>query len=99
MISTPTSIDASQRNDKAILAARFLEQALVFTFVAHGLGMLSLIAFLLPGLPGGSTPENAPRIAYIAMHPWLWRLGWLPWQITALSDILLAIALVRTPWI
>ena len=84
---------------RAVPAARFLERALVFTFVAHGLGMLSLLAFLLPGLPGGSNPDDAARIGYIAAHPWLWRLGWLPWQITALSDILLAVALVRTPWI
>jgi len=80
-------------------AARVLEAALVITFVAHGLAMLSMIAFLLPGLPGGTTAEDAARIAYIAAHPWLWRLGWLPWQITAGSDLLLAIALLRTPWI
>ncbi len=84
---------------RATPAARFLEHALVFTFVAHGLGMLSLVAFLLPGLPGGSTAADADRVAYIAAHPWLWRLGWLPWQVTALSDIVLAVALVRTPWI
>ena len=84
---------------RPIAAAVFLERALLFTFVAHGLGMLSLLAFLLPGIPGGSNHDSAARIAYVAANPWLWRVGWLPWQITALSDILLAIALVRTPWI
>jgi len=83
----------------AVPAARFLEHVLAFTFVAHGLGMLSMILFLLPGLPGGHAASDAARIAYIGMHPWLWRLGWLPWQITALSDILLATALLRTPWV
>src|SRR5258705_53906 len=33
------------------------------------------------------------RVAYIAQHPWRWRLGWIPWQLTALSDLLIAIAL------
>jgi hypothetical protein len=38
-------------------------------------------------------------VVYIAAHPWLWRLGWLPWQLTALSDVVLALALLRTAWI
>lgn len=36
---------------------------------------------------------------YVATHPWLWRLGWLPWQLTAWADFLLSLALVFTPWI
>lgn len=78
--------------------ASLLEWALVFTFVAHGAGMVGLVAFLLPGLPGGSA-DAAGRMAYVAGHPWLWRLGWLGWQITAISDVGLAVALLRTPWI
>src|SRR5207237_5150791 len=39
------------------------------------------------------------RVAYIAEHPWRWRIGWIPWQLTALSDLLLAVALVRPRWI
>lgn len=99
MTSKPVPTRLTFPHEQPIPAARLLEWALLFTFVAHGLGMLSLLIFLLPGLPGGSTPSDADRISYIAAHPWLWRLGWLPWQITAVSDILLAIALVRTPWI
>ncbi len=74
-----------------------LERALLFTFVMHGLGMLSMALVLLPGMPGGGTVTDSVRIGYIAAHPWLWRLGWLPWQLTALSDLLLAVALLRTP--
>ncbi len=77
----------------------WLELALLFTFVAHGLAMLGMLACLLPGMPGGGELSDTTRIAYIAAHPGLWRLGWFGWQLTALSDLLLGIALVMTPWI
>src|SRR5258708_18423353 len=67
--------------------------------------MLSMALLLLPGMPGGSN-DLAARVAYVASNPWLWRLGWLPWHLTALSDLLIAIALLliaiallRTAWI
>ncbi|MFM9997174.1 MAG: DUF2071 domain-containing protein [Phycisphaerales bacterium] len=44
-------------------------------------------------------PDVATRAAHLAEHPWLWRLGWVPWQITAASDLLLSVALLRTRWI
>jgi len=37
----------------APLAARFLEQALLITILAHAAAMLSMALLLLPGLPGG----------------------------------------------
>src|SRR4051812_27382082 len=80
-------------------AALPLERALLFTFVAHAAGMIAMAAFLLPGMPGGPSVDVAVRAAYVASHPWLWRLGWLGWQVTALSDLLLAIALLVTPWV
>jgi hypothetical protein len=80
-------------------ASLFLERALLFTFAAHGVGMLGMVLLQLPGMPGGPQPELAARAAYVATHPWLWRLGWLGWQVTALSDLLLALALYLTPWI
>jgi hypothetical protein len=81
-----------------VAAARFLECALAFTFVVHLLGMISMV-LLLPGLPGGSQPLISARAQYVAQQPWLWRLGWFPWQLTAFSDLLLGLALWRTPWI
>ena len=75
-----------------------LERALVFTIACHGVAMLSMLIFLLPGIPGGSS-DLAHRIAYISAHPIQWRLGWFPWQLTALSDLVLAYCLVRTSWI
>src|SRR5262245_54693410 len=80
-------------------SARALELALLITILVHVLAMLSMAALLLPGMPGGSHAEAADRAAYVAAHPWLWRLGWVPWQISALCDLLLALALLRTPWV
>jgi hypothetical protein len=91
-VTTETAIEAS-----TLVAARGLELALLFSFVAHGLAMLGMAALLLPGMPGGPS-TLAARMAYVGAHPWLWRLGWLPWQLTALSDLLLALALVATRW-
>jgi hypothetical protein len=75
----------------------FLARSLLFTIAAHALGMVTMALLLLPGMPGGGRADDAGRMAYIAAHPWLWRLGWFPWQLTALSDLLLAIALLRAP--
>ena len=79
--------------------SKFLIYSIAFTIVCHGAAMLAMLAFLLPGIPGGSHPLVTDRIAYIASHPLIWRLGWFPWQMTALSDLVMAIALVRTAWI
>lgn len=82
-----------------MIAARFLERALLFTLAAHLAAMASMALFLLPGIPGGTPADIADRAAYISNHPWLWRLGWFPWQVTAVSDLILALALLRTKWI
>lgn len=76
----------------------FLERSLIFSWVIHGVAMLAMAWLLVPGLPGGGS-ETAGRMAYITAHPWLWRLGWIPWQLTALSDLLIAVALVRVRWV
>lgn len=73
----------------------FLEWAFVWNFVVHGVALLSMVAFLLPVLPGGTTVDDVERVARLAAHPWLFRLGWLPWQLCAVFDLLLAIAMVR----
>jgi hypothetical protein len=80
------------------LAARFLEQVLLVNLGVHVLALAGTALFLLPGLPGGSSADDAARVAYLAAHPWLWRLGWLPWQLAAFLDLLTGVALWRTPW-
>jgi hypothetical protein len=88
---------AATKANTPIVAARWLERALQFSFLTHGLAMLTMAGLLLPGMPGGPNALTA-RMAYVAAHSWLWRLGWLPWQLTALSDLLLAVALLMTRW-
>jgi hypothetical protein len=80
-------------------SARLLERALLFSFAIHGVAMVSMALLLLPGMPSGGTAGDTDRIRYIAGHPSLWRLGWLPWGLTALSDLLIGIGLLRTGWI
>lgn len=75
---------------------RLLEGALVATFVLHALAMLAMAALLLPMMPGGPTKSDAARIALLVAHPWQFRLGWLPWHLTAVSDLVLAVALLKT---
>jgi len=75
----------------------FLERALLFSFCVHGIAMLAMLCFLLAGLPGGPN-DGAARMAYVASSPWLWRLGWFSWQLTALSDLLISLALLRIRW-
>jgi hypothetical protein len=72
---------------------RFLAGAIAFTFFAHGVAMLLMAALLLPLVPGGGT--EVERMARIAASPLHYRIGWLGWQVTAASDIVLAIALFR----
>src|SRR5215472_9073019 len=80
-------------------AARFLEQVLLANVLVHALAILSMALILLPAMPGGPTKDDAVRVAFIAEHPWLWRLGWLPWHLCALVDVLTGVALVATRWV
>ena len=83
----------------ALRSAKFLEPALLFTFIAHGLGMLAMAGLLLPGMPGGPHDAIADRAGYVAGHAFFWRFGWFWFQLTAFSDFLLSLALVMTGWI
>ncbi len=81
------------------LAARFLEQVLLINLVVHAFALVGTVLCLLPGVPGGSALSDSERVAYLAGHPWLWRLGWLPWQASAFADLFMAAASLRTGWI
>jgi len=94
---SPESSPESRHGPPRLAAARFLEGSLLFTLIAHAIAMASML-LLLPGMPGGPAVELADRASFVAHHPWIWRIGWLPWQITALSDLILAVALLRTEW-
>jgi hypothetical protein len=81
------------------LAARFLEQILLVNLGVHVVALVCTALLLLPGMPGGSSADDAARVAYLPAHPWLWRLGWLPWQAAAFVDLLTGAALWRTAWV
>jgi hypothetical protein len=72
-----------------------VERALLATWACHALAMGAMAALLLARMPGAGAADDAARVAGIAAHPWTWRLGWLAWGLTALSDAALGVALVR----
>lgn len=78
---------------------RALEWALLANFLVHGLALVSMVVLLLPCLPGGSNQDDGARVAAIVAHPISFRLGWVPWQLCALADLALAIAMVRVRWL
>jgi hypothetical protein len=78
---------------------RALELALLFNFLIHGVALVAMAALLAPMLPGGGAVPDLERVAAIAAHPWRFRVGWLPWQLCAVSDLLLALAMVRVRWL
>ena len=92
MMVAPMMVAPYTRDD------RNLEWALLFNFVIHAVAMLAMATLLLPALPGGSQTNDLDRIAAIVAHPWSFRLGWLPWQLCAVADLLLAVAMVRVRW-
>ncbi len=74
----------------------FIESALIAAFATHALGLLTMAAFLLPLMPTADATHDLFRMQGITAHAWRWRLGWLPWNFSALADLFLSYALVRT---
>ncbi len=54
---------------------------------------------LAPMLPGGTLASDVERVASISAHSLRFRLGWLPWQLCAVADLALAVAMVRARWL
>lgn len=65
----------------------------------HVAAMLAMPLVLARFLPGGGVDDPAERVRLIAEHPWLFRLGWLPWQLTAVVDLVFAVTLVRARYL
>lgn len=80
-------------------AERSLERALLFGLVMHAVAMLAMATALAPMLPGGPERDVMARAAALAASPWRARLGWIPWQLCALGDLWIGVALVRVRWI
>ena len=84
------------RLPRASSADRALLAAMVFSWVIHGVALLAMITVLDPGVNMQATV--AERARYVAAHPERWRLGWLTWQLTAVSDALVSATLVAAAW-
>jgi hypothetical protein len=102
---SPVTHARAKEHDRAVTtvagrADRGLEHALLFNFLIHAVAMLGMATLLLPMMPGGGgADDDATRIAAIAQHPWRFRAGWLPWQLCAVADLWMAVAMVRVGWI
>ena len=73
---------------EATVDYRRVQWALRFFALTHLLAMPLLALWLQPGLNAGV--PLIERARYVAEHVWLWRLGWVGWQLCALSDLLLS---------
>ena len=67
-------------------------KALLLCMSVRLFGLLTMATLLAPGLDFHSSVLE--RASFVANHPWLWRFGWLPWQLTAVWDVLLSLALL-----
>jgi hypothetical protein len=73
-------------------ARRLVVASVVFFVVTHVVALATMALVLRPGMdPSAFTP--AERMAFVAASPWAWRLGWLPWQLSALSDVAVCLSL------
>jgi hypothetical protein len=72
---------------------RQLMTALLGFLVTHTVALVTIALLLAPGLDAGASA--AERASYIAAHPWAWRLGWLPWQLSAAADLVVSVTLWR----
>lgn len=79
--------------------SRFLEQAMLWNLLIHAAAVLSMATVLTRAVPGGPVADDAARVAFIAEHPGLWRLGWAPWHLCAAIDVVTGAALVWTRWV
>jgi hypothetical protein len=58
----------------------------------NAVASIVMVAVLRMGLPGGSDTATE-RLVFIQGHVWQWRVGWLTWNLAALSLVALYAAL------
>ena len=71
-----------------------LIRAAYLAAVLNAVAAIVMVAVLRPGLPGGGD-SVAQRLAFIQGHVGQWRVGWLTWNLAALSLLALYVALGR----
>lgn len=67
--------------------------ALALFLVIHLLALPAMALLVRPGFDVART--DLERATFISENRWLWRLGWLPWQLSALSDVIFSIFLIQ----
>lgn len=68
--------------------------SLQFFAVVHALALVTMLVLLRPGMDVAAF-SVAERARYVVEHASAWRWGWLPWQLSALSDLWVSIAFWR----
>src|SRR5688572_10886762 len=94
MIALPCQ-NAPSRSHVSLVGLRDgrLLGALAGFLITHALGLLTMLLLILPGISPHVPLEE--RAAYVREHATAWRLGWLVWQASALSDVWLTFELFR----
>mgnify|MGYP000878625591 FL=1 len=72
--------------------AQLMGSVMLFV-VTHVLALVTMLLFLQPGLD--SSLDLLARAAHVREHSTAWVIGWLPWQLSALSDLLVSITVLR----
>lgn len=70
-----------------------LVAALAGFLITHAFGLLAMLLLLLPGISPHVPLDE--RAVYVREHAIAWRVGWLTWQASALSDVWLTFELFR----
>jgi hypothetical protein len=71
-----------------------MRASLLFFAVVHALALVTMLVLLRPGMDAAAF-SVLERARYVAAHAQAWRLGWLPWQLSALSDVWVSVAFWR----
>src|SRR5262245_38792209 len=75
-----------------VRAYRRLIAGLALFEVTHALGLVAMVTLLLPGLDPALDAET--RAAHVGTNALRWRLGWLPWQLSAASNVWITASLI-----
>jgi hypothetical protein len=71
-----------------------MRASLWFFASIHALALVTMLVLLRPGMDVAAFSVSE-RAQYVADHARAWRLGWLPWQLSALSDLWVSFAFWR----
>jgi hypothetical protein len=71
-----------------------MRASLWFFAAIHALALVTMLVLLRPGMDVAAF-SLAERAGYVATHAFAWRLGWLPWQLSALSDLWVSFEFLR----